>query len=291
MNEFMWYLMGKKRGGGGSGGGGGGNLAPGVYWRNTDAFPSNYKSAPFVFQGNLYAVANTSDSYKHEIWKYENGAYVKVADFTTNNYWNADYSVFAELNGKIHIINTYNNFHHIWDGVSAIAESAATPYQTATSTACVYNGVLCVWAGSYFCKWNESTQAFSKGTFDYTTNVENGGALFSYNGELYNLGTTYGRLHRLNITDYTATLVGTFGQTKSKTVQLMGQELYFSDRGFSGGGVMKKYNMETGELTQLPGYLPALSSTAASCVFNDEYYIGAYRCIQAMCLVEAPSEE
>lgn len=290
MDNLLWYHLGKKRGGGCSGGGGGGSLPPGVYWRQLEAFPTYYKNAHFVFKGQLYAFANTSDNYTHEILKCENGTYTKVATMATNNYCYADYAHFKEFNGKVHIFNRYNSFHYTWDGVAATATKAETTPNGTPNAAAVVNGVLYVVAGNNKCfKWNESTASFESVTFSGESLGTTFG-FFDYNDRLYSVDTTKGKLCLIDTTTNTASLVSTIEKTKVEFMRVIGSYLYFTNNyAFTtSGGVMYKYHLDTGTLSTLPGSLPYLSGVPAPYVYNGEYRISNQK--GHLALVEVAAE-
>ena len=147
-------------------GSGGGSLPAGIYWSYGEyCQPSQYYQKWFLYNGNLYVMANTASNIgdTYNLFKFVNGEWTTViSKGTITAFSQPAGKPFIDFGGKIHMIDSGGTFHYIFDGTSFTKKSNC-PSNLLGSSAFVQDGKLKVYsyANGTVYVWNETTDTWT----------------------------------------------------------------------------------------------------------------------------------
>lgn len=235
--------------------GGGGSLPAGLYWQNDKDNmppPTRYAQKHFMFNGNIYSLTKTaSTGSAKKIYKFENGAWVSVADGTISLYeCNAS---FIEFNGKVHIYEEYA--HSSFDG-KTITNYAKMPNGSCShNCAFIEDGKLKCYSYStkYTYVWDEETDTWTQeNNLTFSKNIY----FFYHNNKVYCVGYDTKGLYEYK--NGTVTLIGTLLKAAINFTVHKNYLYYIAD-----STLIYKISLEDGANTELgrtPNYISAYTA-------------------------------
>lgn len=210
--DIVSYILGRasvKNSDSSGGSSGGGSLSAGLYWDCSDyKAPNNYRQTWFEYNGELYAVTNTSATVgnTYNAYKYSDGGW---NIFVTGGSWSAFSSplawTFIEFNGKVHILGNDYDYHYVFDG-STFTLVNTTPNDFSVRSVFIqdsklkaysyYDGIVYVWDEDTD-TWSSEATIGSKYAYYYFCNIDDkvyaakSKTLYEYkDGALTQIGTT-----------------------------------------------------------------------------------------------------
>ena len=230
---------------------GGGSLPAGLYWQDARPdmpHPTNFNHKIFEFNGNIYAIANTSaDGKTKNVCKLNNGAWTTITTFNFGVAYTKFYCV-VEYNGKVHLSTGTN--HYSFDG-STVKQYASVKDGIGNYPLdygmFVEDGKLKV--ASYYTKhthvWNEATDTWTQEDYAIST-ITSSHRFYNYNNKVY---VAYNK----DLYEYSKgvlTLIGNFANSIS-TLIFYKNHVY----NVSYGGYVYKFSLEN-KTDALIGYVP-----------------------------------